>query len=161
MRSENSKTSKPHVLVLDFTDKIDLSRGLKIHCFIKSQYYYTWKNIKPLYNYNKLKISAIKWNHEFELPDGSYSVPAIQNYFEYILKQNEGNFDNSSIKACINKIEKRITFKTKTEYFSRLLTPEAMKLFESTNSKITKYKNGENMSHLQITEVILVHYNIV
>ena len=36
MRSENSKTSKPHVLVLDFADKIDLSRGLKIHCFIKS-----------------------------------------------------------------------------------------------------------------------------
>ena len=36
-----------------------------------------------------------------------------------------------------------------------------MKLLESTTSKITKYKNGENVSHLEITEVILVHCNVV
>ena len=36
-----------------------------------------------------------------------------------------------------------------------------MKLFGSTESKITKDKNGQNMSHLEITKVLIVHYNIV
>ena len=41
------------------------------------------------YNNNKFKISAPTWNDEFELPDGSYSVSDIQDYFEYILKNME------------------------------------------------------------------------
>ena len=49
-----------------------------------------WKNmkiyIKKSYKNNKFKISALTWNEEFELPDGSYSVSDIQDYFEYILK---------------------------------------------------------------------------
>ena len=36
-----------------------------------------------------------------------------------------------------------------------------MKLLGSTENKITKDKNGKNVSHLEITEVVLVHYNIV
>ena len=36
-----------------------------------------------------------------------------------------------------------------------------MKLFGSTENKITKDKNGENVSHFKITEVVLVHYDIV
>ena len=36
-----------------------------------------------------------------------------------------------------------------------------MKLLESTKNKITKDKNGENVPHLDITEVVLVHCNIV
>ena len=47
---------------------------------------YIWKNIKKSYKNNKFKISAPTWNEEFELPDGSYSVSDIQDYFEYILK---------------------------------------------------------------------------
>ena len=35
---------------------------------------------------NKFKISALTWNEEFELPDGSYAVSDIQEYFRYILK---------------------------------------------------------------------------
>ena len=42
-----------------------------------------------------------------------------------------------------------------------LLTPETIKLLESTKSKITKDENGETMFHLEITEVIFVHCNIV
>ena len=60
-----------------------------------------------------------------------------------------------------NKIENRITFKRKTGYYLELLTPETIKLLGSTKSKITRDKNGENMPHLEITEVILVHCNIV
>ena len=47
--------------------------------------YYTWKNIKPEYRNNKFKISALTWNDEFDLPDGSYSASDTQVYFEYIM----------------------------------------------------------------------------
>ena len=61
----------------------------------------------------------------------------------------------------INKIENRITFKIKNGYYLKLLTPETMKLLGSTKSKITKDKNGENVPHLEIVELILVHCNVV
>ena len=56
--------------------------------------YYTWKNIRTSYNNNKLKISPPTCNDKFELPDGSYSVSDIQDYFEYILKKHGENIDN-------------------------------------------------------------------
>ena len=61
----------------------------------------------------------------------------------------------------VNKIENRITLKIKNEYSLEILTPETMKLLGSTANKITKDKNGENVPHLEITEVVLVHCNIV
>ena len=61
----------------------------------------------------------------------------------------------------VNKIESRITFKIKDGYSLELLTPETMKLLGSTKSKITQDKNGENVPHLEIAEVELVHSNIV
>ena len=80
MNSENSKTSKPHVLILRLTDKLDLRRGEKSITLSNLNIYYTWKNIKSSYNNNKFKISAPTWNHEFELSDGSYSISDIQDY---------------------------------------------------------------------------------
>ena len=67
------------------------------------------------YNNNKLKISAPIWNDKFEVPDGSYSVSDIQDYFECILKSNEKNIDNPSIRINVSKIESRITFKLKMD----------------------------------------------
>ena len=61
----------------------------------------------------------------------------------------------------VNKIENRITFKIKAGYYLELLAPETMKLLGSIENKITKEKNGENVPHLDITEVVLVHCNIV
>ena len=49
----------------------------------------------------------------------------------------------------------------KTGYYLELLTPETVKLLRSTENKTTKDKNGENVSHLEIIEVVLVHGNIV
>ena len=46
---------------------------------------------KKSYKNNKFKISAPTWNGEFELPDGSYSISDIQDYFEYILKKHAEN----------------------------------------------------------------------
>ena len=57
----------------------------------------------------------------------------------------------------VNKIENRIRFQIKKGYYIELLTPETMKLLPSTKSKITKDKNGENVAHLEITEVVLIH----
>ena len=60
----------------------------------------------------------------------------------------------------VNKTENRITFEIETWYFE-LLTPETMKLLGSTKSKINKDTNGENVSHLEITEAVLIHCNFV
>ena len=54
--------------------------------FANLSIYYTWKNIKSEYNNNKIKISAPTWNDTFDLPDGSYNLEQIQDYFEYIIK---------------------------------------------------------------------------
>ena len=61
----------------------------------------------------------------------------------------------------VNKIENRVTFKIKNRYSLELLTPETMKLLGSTKNKITRDKNGENVPHLEIAEVVLVHCDIV
>ena len=61
----------------------------------------------------------------------------------------------------VNKIENRITYKIKTGYYLELLTTETMKLLGSTKSKLNKDKNGKNVPHLEITEVVFVHCNIV
>ena len=95
------------------------------------------------------------------MPDASYSVSNIQDYFEYILKKHWENIDNSSVQIYVNKIENWITFKIKDGYSLELLTPEIMKLLGSTENKITKDKNGENVPHLEIIEVVLVYCNTV
>ena len=161
MNSENSKTSKPYVLTLKLASKLDLRIGEKVIVLSNLSIYYIWKNIKSSYNKNKFKISAPTWNDKFELPDGSYSVSDIQDYFEYILKKHGENTDKPSVQIYVNKIENRVTFKIKNGYSLELLTPETMKLLGSTKNKITKDENGENVPHLEITEVVLVHCNIV
>ena len=161
MNSENSKTSEHHVLVLKLTDKLDLRRGQKNVALSNLSIYLTWKNVNSSYNNNKFKISAPTWTEEFGLPDGSYSVSDIQDYFEYILKKHSESVDNPSIRMYINRIENRITFKIKNGYYLELLTPETMKLLGGTESKITKDKNSENVPHLEIDELVLVHSNVV
>ena len=62
MNSENSKTSKPHVLTLKLTNKLDLRLGEKVIALSNLSIYYTWKNIKSSHNNNKFKISTPTWN---------------------------------------------------------------------------------------------------
>ena len=85
MNSENSKMSDPHRLSLNLTDKTDLIDTYI--ALLNLSIYYTWKNIKTSYQNNKFKIPAPTWNEEFELPDGSYSISDIQDYFEDIFKK--------------------------------------------------------------------------
>ena len=84
MNSENSRTSEYHVLMLKFADKLDLRRDQKSVALSNLSIYYTWKNVKSSYNNNKFKISAPTWNEDFKLPNGSYSISDVQDYFEYI-----------------------------------------------------------------------------
>ena len=84
MNSKNSKISKQNVLVLKLSDKIDLRTGNKNIALSNLNIYYTWKNIKSIYNNNKFKISAPTWSEEFKLPDRSYSVLDIQGYFNIL-----------------------------------------------------------------------------
>ena len=141
MNSENSKTSKPHVLTLKLASKLDLRIGEKLIALSNLSIYYTWRNIKSSYNNNKFKISAPTWNDESGSPDGSYSVSDIQDYFEYILEKHGEDIDELSVQIYVNKIENRITFKIKNGYSLELLTLETMKLLGSTKNKITVDKN--------------------
>ena len=58
-------------------------------------------------------------------------------------------------------MENIITFKIKSGYYHKLLTPKLMKLLGSSKNKITKDKNGENVLHLEVTLVISVPGNLV
>ena len=75
---------------------------------------------------SKLKISAPTWNDEFDLPDGSYSVSNIQNYFEYIIKKHETVADNPPVQIYVNKVKSRIAFKIKIGYKLELRSKETM-----------------------------------
>ena len=168
MSSDNSKSSEPHILKLKLASKLDLQLGEKVIALSNLSIYYRWKNIKSSYNNNKFKI----WNEEFKLPCGSYFVSDIQDYFKYILKKHEEKINNDdddddddknkpSIQIYINNVENRITFKIKDGYSLEILTKGTMKLLDSTENKTTKDKNGENVPHLEITEVELVHCDMV
>ena len=85
MNTLNSKANESNKFMYQFTDKLNLKNPNKNMALANLSIYYTWKNIKPEYNNNKFKISAPTWNDEFNLPDGSYSVPDIQDCFAYII----------------------------------------------------------------------------
>ena len=116
---------------------------------------------KIWYNNNKFKISAPIWNDSFDLPDGSYSIANIQDYFEFIIKKHEALTENPQIQIYSNKMKNRIVFKIKTGYKLELLTSETMKLLGSTKKVVNKDKNGENVPKLEFVEAVLVHCNLV
>ena len=157
---ESSKNSESHDL-LKLTNKLDLRIGKKTIALSNLSIYYTWKNIKSSYNNNKFKICAPTWTDEFELPDGQYSVSDTQDYFEYILKKRGDDIDKPSVQIYENKIENRVRFKIKNGYSLELLKllKKTIKLLGSDENEIIKDKS-ENVPHLEITEVVLVHCNI-
>ena len=68
------------------------------------------------YNNNKFQISAPTWNDTFDLPDDSYSIADIQDYFEFIIKKHETLTENSPVQIYVNNIKNRIAFKIKAGY---------------------------------------------
>ena len=161
VNTENSKMNESHRFKLDLADKFNLKNPKKKLTLANLSIYYTWKNIKSEYNNNKFKISAQTWNDTFDLPDASYSIADIQDYFESVIKKHETLTENPSIQIYPNEIINRIVFKIQTGYKLELLSPETMKLLGSTKKVVNKDKNGENMPKLESVEVNLVNCNLV
>ena len=118
MKTLNSETNESNKFMYQFTDKLNLKNPNKNMALANLSIYYTWKNIKSEYNNNKFKISAPTWNNEFNLPDGSYSVSDIQDYFEYIKKTIA---DNPPVQIHLKEIKNRIVLQIKTGYKLDLL----------------------------------------
>ena len=95
------------------------------------------------------------------MPDGSYNIPKIQYYIEYIIKKHETIAENTPILIYANTINNRIVFKIKTGYKLELLSKETMKLLGSTKDIIDSDKNSENVPRLENVEVVLVHCNLI
>ena len=150
-----------HRFKLDLTDKLNLKNLNKNMALANLSIYYTWKNIKSEYNNNKFQFSAPAWNDTFDLPDGSYSIADIQDYFQFIIKKHETLTENPPIQIYLNKIKNRTVFKIKTGYKLELLTLETMKILGSTKKDVDSDKNSENVPKLESVEVVLVHCNLV
>ena len=122
--------------------------------------YYTCKNVKSAHSNNKFKISATTWNEEFDLPDGSYSIPDIQNYIEYIIKKHETIANDPPVQIYVNKIKNRTVFKIKIGYKLELLSPETMKLLGNRSKIVDQNKDGEDEPKSESVEVVLVQCNL-
>ena len=127
MNTENSKINK-HEFKLDLTDKINLKSPNKIMALANLSVYYTWKNIKSEQNNNKFKISARTWNDTFDLPEASYSIADIQDYFEFIIKKHETLTENPPTMKLLGSTKKTlIKIQTVKTYQNQNL----LKLFQS------------------------------
>ena len=161
MNTENGKSNEPHRVRLTLADKLNLKDPSKNMALANLSIYYKWKSIKSAYNNNKSKISAPTWNDEFDLPDGSYSIADIQDYFECIIKKYQTLAEKTPAQIYLNKIKNRIVFKVKTGYKLELLSSEMIKLLESTKKDVDQDKDGEDVPKLESVEVVLVHCNLV
>ena len=126
MNTANSKTKHSNKFIYNFTDKLNLKNSNKNIVLANLSIYYTWKNVKSDFNNNKFKISAPTWNDTFYVPDGSYSIAALQIYFEHIIKKHEIITDVSPVLIYVNEINNRIVFKIKSGYKLELLSKETM-----------------------------------
>ena len=161
MNAANSKTKHSNKFVYNFTDKLNLKNPNKNIALANLSIYYTWKNVKSDYNNNKFKISAPTWSDTFDVPDGSYSIAALQNYFEYIIKKHETTADVSSVLIYVNKINNRIVFKIKSGYKLELLSQELMRLLGSLTDTTDGDKNSELVPKLESADLVLLHCNLV
>ena len=95
------------------------------------------------------------------MPDGSYSIAALQNYFEYIIKKHETIAEVSPVLIYVNEINNRIVFKIKSGYKLELLSKETMRLLGSSSDTIGDDKNSELVPKLESVDLVLVHFNVV
>ena len=126
MNTENSRTSEPHRFNLDLRDKLNLKYPNENIALANLSIYYN----------NKFKISAPTWNETFDLPDGSYYIDDIQNYFKFIIEKHETLTENPPVQTYPNKIKNRIVFKIKTGYKLELLTRETLRLLGGTKKDV-------------------------
>ena len=95
------------------------------------------------------------------MPDGSYSISDIQDYFEFFIKKYETLVGNPPIQIYPNRIKNRIVFRVKAGYKLEFLSPETMKLLGSAKKDVYKDKDEEDAPKLESAEVVLMHRNLV
>ena len=161
MNTANSKTSESNKFVYNFTDKLNLKNPNKNIALANLSMYCTWENVKSSYNNNKFKISSPTWSDTFDVPDGSYSITALQNYFEYIIKKHATITTTSPVIIYVNTINNRIVFRIKTGYKLELLSSETMKLLGSSRSGIDSDKNSQLVPKLESVDLVLMNCNLV
>ena len=161
MNTANSKTKHSHKFVYDFIDKLNLKNPNKNIALANLSIYYTGQHVKSDYNNNKFKISAPTWNDTFDMRDGSFSIAALQNYFDYIIKKHETIAEVSPVLIYVNEINNRIVFKIKSGYKLELLSKETMRLLGSSTDTIDGDKNSELGPKLESVDLVLVHCNLV
>ena len=161
INTENSKTNESNRFIYHFTDKVNLKNPNKNIAPANLSMYYTWKKIKSSYNNNKFKVSAPTWNETFDVPDESYSIAALQDCFEYIIKKHETVTSTYPVLMYVNRTNNRIVFKIKTGYKLELLSKETMRLLGSTKSIIDSDKNSELVPKLESVDLVLMHCNLV
>ena len=163
MSTENSKTSDSNRFRLYFTGKIDL-RGNKKIALSDLSIHYTWYNIKEKYNNYKFRLCGPTWSEDVTIPDGSYEISQIQDYFlDEVIKKHESDSksnEQSPILIYANRILNRVSFRIKTGYKLELLTNETMRLL-GDGQTIDITKNGENVPKLEIVRNVLVFCNLV
>ena len=160
MNTANSKTKHSNKFAYNFTDKLNLKNPNKNIALANLSIYYTLKNVKSDYNNNKFKISAPTWNDTFDVPDGSYSIATLQNYFENIIKKHETITNVSPVLIYVNEMNNRIVFKIKSGYKLELLLKETMKLLGSSTDTIDGEKNSKLVPKLESVDLVLVHCNV-
>ena len=162
INTENGKTDESNRFRLYFTDKLDLRRNKTI-AVANLSIYYTSENIKSSYNNNKFKISGPTSSETFDLPDGSYEISDIQDYFLKMIQKHESTIKNneeSPILIYPNEVKNRIIFKIKTGYKLELSTKETQKLLGDEHV-IDKNKDSQNVPQLDLVEYVLLHCNLV
>ena len=98
-------------------------------------------------------------NLNYQMDHVQYRISKIT--FNILKKKHSQNVESPSIRIYVNKIENRIAFKIKSRYYVDFLIPKTMKLLGTTESKITRDKNGEHVPHLEFVQLALVHCNLV
>ena len=161
MNTAKNKTKNSNKFIYNFIDKLNLKNPNKNIALANLSIYYTWKKIESDYNNNKFKISAPTWNDTFDVPDGSYSIAALQNYFEYIIKNHETIAKVSPVLIYVIEINNRIVFKIKSGYKLELLLKETMKLLGSSTDTIDGDKNSELVPKLEGVDLVSVHCTVV
>ena len=154
MNTANSKTKHLNKFVYNFTDKLNLKNPNKNIPLANLSIYYTWKNVKSDYNNNKFKILAPTWNDTFDVPDSSYLIAALQNYFEYIIKKHETMAEVYPVLIYVNEINNRIVFKIKSGYKLELLSKETMRLLGSPTDTINGDKDSELVPKLESVDLV-------
>ena len=119
LTTDNSKTKEPHKYILNLSNDLTLKDSLTslTHCSL----YYTWRNIKDIYNNNEFSYTHLASNktHQIKIPDGSYNITDINNFIRFTMIQNGYNKDVNDvfgINIYANPVFNRVTNSVNNEF---------------------------------------------